>query len=135
MRENANPKSSKYEHFSRSVKHGLKYTLNSLYFCSIEAGTATHFLRSVFYNANQTTLIIALKNFSMVSGSNRIVAATWLVAATWSNIDELLQTIKNMSLKCQKFGVKNIFISGLVYTTRIKIIIFWKKTCHDFCQK
>ena len=26
---------------------------------------------------------------------------------------------KNMSLKCQKFGAKNILISGLVYTSRI----------------
>ena len=38
-----------------------------------------------------------------------------------SSIDGLLKNIKNMSLKCEKIGVKNAFISGLVYTTRINI--------------
>ena len=38
-----------------------------------------------------------------------------------SSIDGLLQNIK-MSLKCKKIDVKNIFISGLVYTTRINIL-------------
>ena len=54
-----------------------------------------------------------------------------------SSIDGLLQNIKNMSLKCKKFGVKNIFISGLVYTTRISICI-WEKIhvmIQNFCQK
>ena len=45
--------------------------------------------------------------------------------------------MKNMSLKCKKFGVKNIFISGLVYTNRINIGILEK--IHDmiqnFCQE
>ena len=43
-----------------------------------------------------------------------------------SSIDGLLQNIKNLSLKCKKFGVKNMFISGLVYTTRINIAILEK---------
>ena len=38
-----------------------------------------------------------------------------------SSIDGLLKNIKNMSLKCENIGVKNTFISGLVYTTRINI--------------
>ena len=33
-----------------------------------------------------------------------------------------------MSLKCKKFGVKNIFISGIVYTTRKNIGIL-EKVC------
>ena len=41
-----------------------------------------------------------------------------------------------MSLKCKRFGVKNIFISGLEYTARIditleKIYVVIK----NFCQK
>ena len=54
-----------------------------------------------------------------------------------SSIDRLLQNIKNMSLKCKKFGVKNIFISGLVYTTRINIGILEKihVMIQNFCQK
>ena len=43
-----------------------------------------------------------------------------------SNIDGGLQNIKNMSLKCKKIGIKSIFISGSVYATRIKIVIFEK---------
>ena len=54
-----------------------------------------------------------------------------------SSIDRLLQNIKNMSLKCTKFGVKNIFISGLVYTTRINIGILEKNhvVIQNFCQE
>ena len=40
-----------------------------------------------------------------------------------SSIDGLLQNMKNMSLK---FGMKNNFISGIVYTTRINICILEK---------
>ena len=49
-----------------------------------------------------------------------------LRVSSQSNIDGLLQNIKNMPLKSTKFGVKNIFISGLVYTTRINIGILEK---------
>ena len=54
-----------------------------------------------------------------------------------SSIDGLLQNIKNMSLKCKKLGVKNIFISGLVYTTRTNIGILEKihVMIHNFCQE
>ena len=38
-----------------------------------------------------------------------------------SSTDGLLKNIKNMPLKCEKIGVKNTFISGLAYTTRINI--------------
>ena len=42
-----------------------------------------------------------------------------------------------MSLKCTKFGVKNIFISGLVCTTRINIGILEKihVVIQNFCQQ
>ena len=54
-----------------------------------------------------------------------------------SSIDGLLQNIKNMALKCTKFGVKNIFISGLVYTTRINIGILEKihVVIQNLCQE
>ena len=48
-----------------------------------------------------------------------------------SSIDELLQNIKSMSIKCKKFSVKNIFIWELVYTTRINIGILEKNSCYD----
>ena len=37
-----------------------------------------------------------------------------------SNVNGLLSNIKHMIKKCRNFGVKYIFISGLVYTKRIK---------------
>ena len=54
-----------------------------------------------------------------------------------SSIDGFLQNIKNMSLKRTKFGVKNIFISGLVYKTRINIGILEKihVVIQNFCQE
>ena len=54
-----------------------------------------------------------------------------------SSIDGLLQYVKNMSLKCKKLGVKNICISGLVYTTRINIGILEKNhiMIQNFYQK
>ena len=44
-----------------------------------------------------------------------------------SNTENVLSNIKYMFKKCLKFGMKNIFISGLVYTTRISLKVF-KKT-------
>ena len=54
-----------------------------------------------------------------------------------SSIDGLLQKIKNMSLKYTTFRVKNIFISGLVCTTRINIGILEKNhvLIQKFCQE
>ena len=40
-----------------------------------------------------------------------------------SNVNRLLLNIKDMVKKCRNFGVKNIFVSGLVYKKRIKIEI------------
>ena len=36
-----------------------------------------------------------------------------------SNTENLLSNVKYMVNNCRKFGVKNIFIPSLVYTTRI----------------
>ena len=36
-----------------------------------------------------------------------------------SNVNGLLSNIKDMIKKCRNFGVKYIFVSGLVYTKRI----------------
>ena len=53
-----------------------------------------------------------------------------------SSIDGIMQNIKNMHSKCKKFGVKNIFISGLVYTARTNIGILEKihVMIQNFCQ-
>ena len=38
-----------------------------------------------------------------------------------SNTKNVLSNIKYMADKCRKFGVKNILISGLVFTTRVSL--------------
>ena len=58
-------------HFSDLHEHKLRYcftdTLNSLYYCSIEAKTITHyFLHYHFFNANETILINDLEIFPFV---------------------------------------------------------------------
>ena len=54
-----------------------------------------------------------------------------------SSIDGLLQNIQNMSLKCKKIGVKNIFISGLVHAIRINTDILGKNhvMIQNVCKK
>ena len=52
-----------------------------------------------------------------------------------SNAENLLSNIKHIVDKCRKFGVKNISISGLVFTTRVSLEVLEKvhKKLHAFC--
>ena len=43
-----------------------------------------------------------------------------------SNTENLLSNIKYMVDKCRRFGVKNILISGLVFTTRLSLEVLEK---------
>ena len=43
-----------------------------------------------------------------------------------SNTENLLGNIKYMVDKCRKFGVKNLLISGLVFTTRVSLEVLEK---------
>ena len=38
-----------------------------------------------------------------------------------SNVDNLMSNINKMVEKCKRVGVRNIFVSGLVYTTRVSL--------------
>ena len=49
-----------------------------------------------------------------------------------SKIKNLLQSLKSMVKKCESFGVRNIYISGLVFTSRINIVCLEK--VHDMIQ-
>ena len=40
-----------------------------------------------------------------------------------SNVDNLMSNIHKIVEKCKRVGVRNIFVSGLVYTTRINLPI------------
>ena len=53
-----------------------------------------------------------------------------------SNTENLLSNIKYMVDKCRKFGVKNILISGLVFTTRVSLEVLGKihEKRHAFCS-
>ena len=43
-----------------------------------------------------------------------------------SNTENLVSNIKCMVDKCRKFGVKNMLISGLVFTTRVSLEVLKK---------
>ena len=53
-----------------------------------------------------------------------------------SNTENLLSNIKYMVDKCRKFGVKNMLISGLVFTTRVSLEVLEKihEKLHTFCS-
>ena len=52
------------------------------------------------------------------------------------NTKNLLSNIKYVVDKCHKFGVKNILISGLVFTTRVSLEVLEKihEKLHAFCS-
>ena len=54
-----------------------------------------------------------------------------------SNMDRLLLNVREMVRKCRLFGVKNMFVSGLVYTRRIRVNILndLRKKLVDICRE
>ena len=54
-----------------------------------------------------------------------------------SGMDNLISNIKKITEKCLMFGVKNVFVSGLVYTTRVDVSLY--ERVHvlilDYCWK
>ena len=52
-------------------------------------------------------------------------------------MDNLIYNIKRITEKCSMFGVKNVFISGLVYTTRVDVSLLERihVLIFDFCRK
>ena len=52
-----------------------------------------------------------------------------------SNTENLLSNIKYMVNKCRKFGVKNILISGVVFTARVSLEVLEKihENLSTFC--
>ena len=54
-----------------------------------------------------------------------------------SNMDRLLLNVREMVRKCRFFGVKNMFVSGLVYTRRIRVNILndLQKKLVDICRE
>ena len=54
-----------------------------------------------------------------------------------SNMDRLLLNVREMVRKCRFFGVKNMFVSGLVYTRRIRVNILndLQKKLVDVCRE
>ena len=45
-----------------------------------------------------------------------------------SKIENLGKNLKSMAEKCHNYAIKNVFISGLVYTTRIRLPVLERKT-------
>ena len=92
--------------FNRFIKNSKAKMFN---FPGVSSHQMLHYLDVHLEDRQINTVVIHV-------GINNILGDS-----SQSSIDGLLQNIKNMSLECKKFGEKNIFISGLVYTTRINI--------------
>ena len=130
---NLSPTSSKTLIFTGSIAKGIRmYEFNRF----IKNGKATMFN---FHGASSHQMLqyldLASRQINTVVlhiGINDI-----LTDSSYLNIDGPLQNIKNMSLKCKIFCVKNIFISELVYTTRINIVTLEEihVMIQNFCQK
>ena len=60
-----------------------------------------------------------------------------LTNSSRSSMDNLIYTIKKITEKCLMFGVKNVFISRLVYTTRVDVSLLERihVLIFDFCRK
>ena len=60
-----------------------------------------------------------------------------LTNSSRSGINSIISNIRKSAEKCLVFGLKNIFVSGLVYTTRVDMSLL--KRVHvlilDFCRK
>ena len=41
-----------------------------------------------------------------------------------SGMDNLISNINKITEKCLVFGMKNVFVSGLVYTTKVYVRVF-----------
>ena len=68
--------------------------------------------------------MIHVGNNDLLNGSNE------------PQIDSLIQSIGTIIEKCRFYGMKSIFISGLVYTTRVKLWILEEsyKKFEVFCR-
>ena len=62
-------------------------------------------------NSNSDTLLIHVAIYDLLNGNNE------------PQIDSIIQNIGMIIEKCQSYGIKSIFISGLLYTTRVKLSI------------
>ena len=54
-----------------------------------------------------------------------------------SNVDNLMSNIKKIVEKCKQFGVRNTFLSGLVYTTRVSLPILGRahSLISNYCRE
>ena len=74
--------------------------------------------------SNSDTVIIHVGSNDLLNGSNE------------PQIDSLIQNISTIIEKCRLHEVKSIFISGLVYNTRVKLLILEQtyKKLEVFCR-
>ena len=54
-----------------------------------------------------------------------------------SNVDNLMSNIYKIKEKCKRVGVRNIFVSGLVYTTRVSLPILDRvhRLTSNYCRE
>ena len=99
------PKGIKVKELNEQIRHGHARVHS---FPGATSKQLLHYLDVNIEDSTDTVLIHI--------GVNDILQST-------SNMDRLLLNVKEMNRKCRFFGVKNMFVSGLVYTRRIRVNI------------
>ena len=84
-----------------------------------------HYLDVYLKNKSIDTVIIHTRINDLLTNSCR------------SGMDNLIYNIKNITEKCLVFGAMSVFISGLVYTTRVDVSLLERihVLIFDFCRK
>ena len=82
-------------------------------------------------------LDVHLKDKSIDTVIAHIGVNDLLTNSSRSGMDNLIYNIKKITEKCLMFDVKSVFISGLVYTTRVYVSLLERihVLIFDFCRK
>ena len=109
--------------FTDSIPKGIKCI--NLIVCGASSHQLLHYLAVHLKDKSIDTVIIHIGINDLLINSSR------------SGMDNLIYNIKKITEKCLMFGVKSVFISGLVYTTRVDVCLLERihVLIFDFCWK
>ena len=108
--------------FNRLVKNRKAKMFN---FPGASSHHLLHYLDVHLKDKSTDTVIIHIGINDLLTNSSR------------SGMDNLIYNMKKVTKKCLMFDVKSVFISGLVYTTRVYVSLLERihVLIFDFCRK
>ena len=108
--------------FNRLVKNRKAKMFN---FPGASSHHLLHYLDVHLKDKSIDTVIIHIGINDLLTNSSR------------SGMDNLIYNMKKVTKKCLMFDVKSVFISGLVYTTRVYVSLLERihVLIFDFCRK